>query len=1028
MNLKRLMMLFAALFMTMLLVTCAVAETLDDVVVLSAPLVRSYSAKNGMVRVLLKDMGFLSHLDVTITGNYSVNGNTALSLTTGDSIAIDFNKSTGDITMTMDGLTYAMGSEMRLRRHQADGTSAVSIAQADRPNNLYPGDLQLKAVWNSNDQVYNMYPIVHVYLEYYLKGVVPNEMSVSYPIEALKAQAVAARTFALREMEVRGSYSYDLSDTSSSQVYKGQSGAENNATKAVDETKGIVAKNGSALTGTFYTASNGGQTEAVKNVWGSTGYDYLKVKDDPFDAANASSNRRRLTIYKDFDNASQNAALVSILNAAVHAELGEAAVIESIDSVIPHTPKYAAPSRLYTMMDFGVTVLVDNTYQYLTLSFDIFADLETQLGLSIQTSKNELWSVETLDDGYKITVGRWGHGIGMSQRGAQKMAQMGYTYDQILGFYYEGCERVQYIFTHTILPAGGSSDVVSTEAPADITPSEANQATVSLAAVTDVEPLRFTASDSGKVLTGVPNGAAVTVLAKGEDWSMVQYGAINGYLPTSVLVFTDTPPSATTETPTVITLWATVINTNALNFRTGPGTDYDKQGSLTEGTVLCVLGTTGEWVNVQCGSMVGYVSAEYLTYHNAYPGTISSDSSAMVSLEDASYSTSLLSSPSMTGTAIMDINHGTQVNVLYNDGSWCRVEVAGVEGYLLTSLLDFDATGVTPTDVPGLDGLTAIVNSDASTLNLRSGPSTEYDVIAQIPKGTNIVVTQYGDTWCAVTWGSLSGHVMTKYLLFEAEESSEPTDTPTPTPTQSVEPDPTETVSPDITAAPEEYTVWVMGTVNYVNLRVAPSTEAEIITRIPSGDEMAVLEVLGTFTHVRHGVGTGYVLSKHLTYTKPMESIGVMYINTDVDPLAMRNEPDLYDSEVLTYIPRGEKVMLYGTVGDWSHVQYGDYVGYCATDYLSWRKPTEYAPDDTPLYDPTLTTVTDWNAIINPRTGQSLALRKWCSMEAPVLTNVPSGNTVKLLATGEIWCKITFEGENGYCLIDDLILIAPTTN
>ncbi|MBQ2757521.1 MAG: DNA polymerase III subunit alpha, partial [Clostridia bacterium] len=59
-----------------------------------------------------------------------------------------------------------------------------------------------------------------------------------------------------------------------------------------------------------------------------------------------------------------------------------------------------------------------------------------------------------------------------------------------------------------------------------------------------------------------------------------------------------------------------------------------------------------------------------------------------------------------------------------------------------------------------------------------------------------------------------------------------------------------------------------------------------MITRIPSGDEVSVIEVLGTFTHVRHGVGTGYVLSKHLTYTKPMESIGVMYVNTDVDPLA----------------------------------------------------------------------------------------------------------------------------------------------
>ena len=1018
MNIKRLAFTVAALIMTVLLFIPVQAESLEDVVVLSAPLVRSSDTKDGMVRVWLKEMGDLSHLDVTVTGRYSINGNTAMTITDGEKITIDFDKSTGAITFTLRGTTYAVsGTELRLRRHQADGESALSIAQADRPNNLYPGDLRLLAVMNS-DGTYRLYPILHVYLEYYLKGVVPNEMSSSYPIEALKAQAVAARTYVLREMEVRGAYNYDVSDTSSSQVYKGHSTSENNATKAVDETKGIVARNGSALTGTYYTASNGGQTEAVKNAWGSTGYSYLKVKDDPFDASNTSSNRRRLTIYKDFDHPSQNATLASILTAAAQKQCGAAAVIESIDSVIPHTPKYAAPSRLYTRMDFGVTVLTNTTVQYATLSFGIFEDLETQLNLSIQSTKNELWSVETMAEGYRITVGRWGHGIGMSQRGAQKMGQLGYTYDQILGFYYEGCERVQYTFTHTILPAGGSGDIVSAEPPAEISPSVGNQATLTLSSAGDVAALRYSAAETGKVLTGVPNGAAVTVLAKGSEWTLVRYGQINGYLPTDLLIFTAGAPISTTQTPTYISQWASVTGTNALNFRTGPGFDYDVQSSLGEGTVLCVLGTDGEWVKVQCGGMVGYVSVDFLTMHSAYPGTISSDTSAMVSLGDENLSISLLSAPSMTATAIMDITHGTQVTVLHNDGSWCRVKVAGVEGYLLTTQLDFDATGVTPTEAPGTQGETAIVNSDANTLNLREGPSTNTTVKAQIPKGTTIIVTERGDTWCAVSWGDLSGYVMTKYLLFPNDPTEEPTDSPSPTVTS----DPG--TEPEITAAPEEYKAWVMGTVNYVNLRVSPSTEAEVITRIPSGDEVSVIEVLGTFTHVRHGVGTGYVLSKHLTYTKPMESIGVMYVNTDVDPLALRDEPDMYDTTVLVYIPRGEKVMLYGHEGDWSHVQWGDYVGYCATAYLNWKKPTDYAPDDTPIYDPTLVSVSGWTAIVN-NNGMALGLRKWCSMEAPELTSLPAGGTVRLLEMGDIWCKISYEGETGYCLTNKLLFKAP---
>lgn len=1028
MSMKRLISIAAAFVMTMLLYTpVTMAESIDDVVVVSAPLRRSSAVLDGMVRVWLESIGDVSHLDVTVTGNYSVNGNTALSLADGETVAIDFNNSTGAITITIDGLTYAVGSEMRLRRHQADGESAVSIAQASRPKNLYPGDLQLLAV-EKDDGTFRLYPIVHVYLEYYLYGVVPYEMSSSFPIEALKAQAVAARTYTMRAMNARSSYNYDLGDTSSDQVYKGYTGAVSNATNAVDATKGIIIMNDGVLSGTYYTASNGGQTEAVKNVWGSSGYPYLKVKDDPFDALNSLSNRRRLTIYSDFDHASQNATLASILTTAAQIELGAAAVIQTIDSITPHTPKFAAPSRLYTMMDFDVTALVGASTVKATLSFEIFNDLETQLSLSINSGKNELWSVEMIDEGFKITVGRWGHGIGLSQRGAQQMARMSYTYDQILGFYYEGCERVQYTFTHTILSAGSSDDVVSAEPPAEITPAVEDQATVSLPGVNDVAPLRYTADDEGTILVGVPNGSVVSVLSMGEDWSLVCYGEINGYLPTSCLVFNGTASGSGDETATTITIWATVSGTNALNFRSGPGYDYEILTELAEGTVLCVLGTEGEWAKVQYGNRVGYVSPDYLTFHNEYPAETSGDTSAMVSLENEGDTAALLASPSTTATVIMDIIHGTQVTVLNNDGSWCRVEVAGLEGYLLTSQLDFDATGVT---LPEAEQMTAVVNSDASSLNLREGPSTDHDILVQIPKGSTVIVTTYGDEWCAVSWGDYSGYVMTKYLLFE-EESTDPdsgeTDDSGSTDTEQPDAGEEDTETPstgDDTTESTETTAWVMRTVNYVNLRETASTEGKIITQIPAGDELVVLEKGSTFSYVRHGVGTGYVLSQHLTYVKPVETIGILYINTVSDPLAMRDEPDIYDSTVLTYIAKGEKVLLIEELDGWCHVQYGDYVGYCASAYLSRRRPVEYETDDTPIYDPSLTAVVGWTALINT-SGESLSMRQWCSSEAPELTTIPRGNTVTLQAHGDIWCKITFEGESGFCLTENLILFAPT--
>ena len=160
MNAKRLISVLTALIMTMLLCVPAYADPLPGVFVRSAPLIRSGETKNGMVRVWLESLGNPSKLTVTVTGNYSVNGNTAMSLSSGDSVAIGFDSVTGEITMTMDGLTYAMGQEMRLRRHQANGTSAVSIAQSKRPSNLYPGDLQLLAVKTASG--YKLMPIVHI--------------------------------------------------------------------------------------------------------------------------------------------------------------------------------------------------------------------------------------------------------------------------------------------------------------------------------------------------------------------------------------------------------------------------------------------------------------------------------------------------------------------------------------------------------------------------------------------------------------------------------------------------------------------------------------------------------------------------------------------------------------------------------------------------------------------------------------------------------------------------------------------------
>lgn len=119
--------------------------------------------------------------------------------------------------------------------------------------------------------------------EEYLYGVVPCEMSASWPIEALKAQAVAARSMAVYQYNRFLSRGYNLVDTTSSQVYRGITSEHPNTNKAVDDTCGELAMYNGKVAETVYFASSGGHTENVKYVWGNQ-VDYLSGVADPFES------------------------------------------------------------------------------------------------------------------------------------------------------------------------------------------------------------------------------------------------------------------------------------------------------------------------------------------------------------------------------------------------------------------------------------------------------------------------------------------------------------------------------------------------------------------------------------------------------------------------------------------------------------------------------------------------------------------------------------------------------------------------
>src|SRR5699024_7488222 len=150
----------------------------------------------------------------------------------------------------------------------------VYIHESEK-DTLYCGDLTFSASGG------RLRVILTIQIEDYLYGVVPYEMSDTFPLEALKAQAVAARTYAMQRKARNADQDYDVTDTADDQVFKGLDARYTLPIQAVDETRGMVGMYNGEYAECFYCASNGGQTALATDVWGEGDFGYLQMRDDP---------------------------------------------------------------------------------------------------------------------------------------------------------------------------------------------------------------------------------------------------------------------------------------------------------------------------------------------------------------------------------------------------------------------------------------------------------------------------------------------------------------------------------------------------------------------------------------------------------------------------------------------------------------------------------------------------------------------------------------------------------------------------
>lgn len=272
--------------------------------------------------------------------------------------------------------------------------------------------------------------------------------------------------------------------------------------------------------------------------------------------------------------------------------------------------------------------------------------------------------------------------------------------------------------------------------------------------------------------------------------------------------------------------------------------------------------------------------------------------------------------------------------------------------------------------------MTAYVQTESGSLNLREQPGSAYRVLRTIPRGTAVTVLSYGDPWCQVIYGGVEGYVMTSFLRFdtppslpqepETDEGQDGTDAPE-TDGETSQPDtPTPAPPQDMPDESTAVTAWVNTVSGGLNLRYSPNGSSQIILTIPRLAAVKLLVEGNEWSYVSYNGKYGYVMTSYLTTTQPSADSG------------------------------GGQAGGSSSGGQQSQDGMANSGGVIL---------------DITLQVPTSATY----AVAAPQNGDVLSLWTMCAETGEPLASVPSGERVEVILSGRTWCLVQYGTVQGYC-------------
>ncbi|WP_235620751.1 SpoIID/LytB domain-containing protein [Halothece sp. PCC 7418] len=345
-----------------------------------------------------------------------------------------------EVSFLLDGKRYT--PETLEIHHESE---QLYVKASDVPRRLYPGHLHLQPNSYGNYTLVNIVPI-----ESYLRGVVPHEIGPNAPLEAVKAQAIIARTYALRNLHRFQADDYEICANTHCQVYWGLSDTNARSDRAIQETSQQILSYQGNLVDALYSSTTGGVTAFFSDIWDGQQRPYLRsVVDSPQPVWDL--DKRPLSEEENFRAFIKQQQGFNETGSRAFRWEKQSSIEQLTEDLQTYLERIKHPlaEKIDNIEEMTVTA---RSRSGRILQMDVQTDQgpiilkKTEVRSAFGPPRSTLFYVDPVRDdngeleAYQFIGGGFGHGVGLSQIGAHHLAKQGWSAQDILYFYYPDTE------------------------------------------------------------------------------------------------------------------------------------------------------------------------------------------------------------------------------------------------------------------------------------------------------------------------------------------------------------------------------------------------------------------------------------------------------------------------------------------------------------------------------------------------------------------------------------------------------------